>query len=52
MRRVLAARADNKPGEFVDAEPKAKSSMLGRPLASSGDQKVDSRMALYCSLNL
>ena len=53
MQRVVRARADNKPGAFVPAAAQAKGSgMLGKPLSSSGDRKVDERMALYCSLNL
>jgi hypothetical protein len=52
MTRVVRARADNKPGEFVPAAAQAKPSMLGHSLAATGDRKVDQRMALYCSLNL
>lgn len=43
MQRVLRARADNTPGEFVPAEAQAKASALGEPLTSSGDRKGDER---------
>jgi hypothetical protein len=52
MRRVLRARADNRPGEFVPAEAQGRPRMLGRALAASGDREADARRALYCSLNL
>jgi microsomal dipeptidase-like Zn-dependent dipeptidase len=52
VRRVLRARADNRPRTFVPAEAQAKPRMLGRALAASGSRDVDARLALVCSLNL
>ena len=52
MRRVLRARATNAPRTFVPAAAQANGSMLGRGLATSGDRKVDAKLALYCALNL
>jgi hypothetical protein len=52
MRRVVAARADNRPREFVPAEKQAEPRMLGRTLAGTGDRQVDARLAMLCNLNL
>jgi hypothetical protein len=52
MRRVLRARAENRPKGFVPSEAQAKPAMLGRGLAATGDRDVDAKLALYCSLNL
>ena len=49
---AAAAEADDRPREFVPAEPKAENAMLGRALAASGDRDVDAKLALYCALNL
>jgi microsomal dipeptidase-like Zn-dependent dipeptidase len=52
MRRVVRARADNRPKGFVPAEAQAKPRMLGRSLAQTGDGSKDAQQALFCSLNL
>jgi hypothetical protein len=52
MRRVLTARADNRPRTFVPAPEQAKGRMLGRTLAGTGDRQTDARLALLCNLNL
>jgi hypothetical protein len=52
MQRVLGARADNKPREFVPAEAQANAAMLGRPLEGTGAADVDHKLALFCSLGL
>jgi hypothetical protein len=52
VRRVLRARADNRPKGFVSSEAQARPAMLGRSLAATGDRDVDARLAMFCSLNL
>jgi hypothetical protein len=52
MRRVVAAKADNRPKRFVPAAAQATPRMLGRSLASTGDVRTDAKAQLLCSLNL
>ena len=55
MRRVLRAKADNRPKQFVPAVAQTQTRgvrMLGRTLAGEGNKQVDARLALVCSLNL
>jgi hypothetical protein len=52
MRRVLRAKADNRPRGFTPAEAQAKPRMLGRALAASGQRRVDAQRAFLCNLNL
>jgi hypothetical protein len=51
MRRVVTARADNRPGQFLPSEATAKQSMLGRPLAATGQRRVDTKQAFLCNFN-
>jgi hypothetical protein len=52
MRRALRAKAANVRRRFVPSDAQAKSSMLGRPLAASGNPDTDARLTLLCKINL